>query len=133
MKPEPAVVLLAWMVEAADATTLLVLDGGGKGKDPSVDSPLDPAAGWLAIGRIIVLDDFTPAGVVGAAEHDAARRVGSVAGFADAGGVLGVVERDLDGPACGVTFHDSGDRGSVTTRARIGRAPNTPRHRHRWR
>ncbi len=29
---------------------LLVLDGGGKGKDPSVDSPLDPATGWLAVG-----------------------------------------------------------------------------------
>jgi len=107
---------LAWMVEAADATTsfasieldhgrasmaadlfashphvrveqgdwtrlvehgpfdLLVLDGGGKGKDPSVDAPLDPADGWLAIGGTIVLDDFTPADVPGAAEHDAARR-----------------------------------------------------------
>jgi predicted O-methyltransferase YrrM len=53
---------------------LLVLDGGGKGKDPSVDSPLDPAAGWLAIGGTVVLDDFTPAGAAGAAEHDAARR-----------------------------------------------------------
>jgi predicted O-methyltransferase YrrM len=51
---------------------LLVLDGGGKGKDPSVDSPLDPAAGWLAIGGTVVLDDFTPAGAAGAAEHDAA-------------------------------------------------------------
>ncbi|KUN73383.1 hypothetical protein AQJ46_09270 [Streptomyces canus] len=53
---------------------LLVLDGGGKGKDPSVDSPLDPAAGWLAVGGTVVLDDFTPADSPGAAEHDAARR-----------------------------------------------------------
>ncbi|WKX15860.1 class I SAM-dependent methyltransferase [Streptomyces sp. NL15-2K] len=53
---------------------LLVLDGGGKGKDPSVDSPLDPAAGWLAVGGTVVLDDFIPAGAPGAAEHDAARR-----------------------------------------------------------
>jgi predicted O-methyltransferase YrrM len=52
---------------------LLVLDGGGKGKDPSVDSPLDPAAGWLALGGTIVLDDFIPAGSPGAGEHDAAR------------------------------------------------------------
>jgi predicted O-methyltransferase YrrM len=53
---------------------LLVLDGGGKGKDPSMDSPLDPAAGWLAIGGTVVLDDFTPAGASGAADHDAVRR-----------------------------------------------------------
>jgi predicted O-methyltransferase YrrM len=53
---------------------LLVLDGGGKGKDPSVDSPLDPAAGWLAMGGTVVLDDFTPAGCPGAPVHDAARR-----------------------------------------------------------
>lgn len=53
---------------------LLVLDGGGKGKDPSADSPLDPAAGWLAIGGLIVLDDFIPAGQAGSAEHDGARR-----------------------------------------------------------
>jgi len=52
---------------------LLVLDGGGKGKDPSVDSPLDPAAGWLALGGTIVLDDFIPAGSPGAGEHDAPR------------------------------------------------------------
>jgi predicted O-methyltransferase YrrM len=49
---------------------LLVLDGGGKGKDMSLDSPLDPAAGWLTIGGTVVLDDFTP----GAGEHDGARR-----------------------------------------------------------
>lgn len=53
---------------------LLVLDGGGKGKDPSVDQPLDPAEGWLNIGGTIVLDDFTPAGQPGAGDHDAARR-----------------------------------------------------------
>jgi predicted O-methyltransferase YrrM len=52
---------------------LLVLDGGGKGKDPAVDSPLDPAAGWLALGGTIVLDDFIPAGSPGAGDHDAAR------------------------------------------------------------
>jgi predicted O-methyltransferase YrrM len=53
---------------------VLVLDGGGKGKDPTVDSPLDPTDGWLAIGGTVVLDDFTPASAPGAAEHDAARR-----------------------------------------------------------
>jgi predicted O-methyltransferase YrrM len=53
---------------------LLVLDGGGKGKDPSVDSPLDPADGWLAIGGAVVLDDFTPAGQPGAPVHDPARQ-----------------------------------------------------------
>jgi predicted O-methyltransferase YrrM len=53
---------------------LLVLDGGGKGKDPSVDSPLDPRDGWLDVGGTIVLDDFTPQGRPGAADHDAARR-----------------------------------------------------------
>lgn len=53
---------------------LLVLDGGGKGKDPAVDAPLDPAAGWLSPGGTIVLDDFTPAGAVGAPAHDPVRR-----------------------------------------------------------
>lgn len=53
---------------------LLVLDGGGKGKDLSVDAPLDPADGWLRIGGAVVLDDFTPAGQPGALEHDAARQ-----------------------------------------------------------
>jgi predicted O-methyltransferase YrrM len=53
---------------------LLVLDGGGKGKDPSDASPLDPEGGWLAIGGTIVLDDFVPAGTAGAAAHDAARQ-----------------------------------------------------------
>lgn len=53
---------------------LLVLDGGGKGKDPSSDSPLDPTDGWLNIGGTVVLDDFTPAGHPGAPENDAARQ-----------------------------------------------------------
>lgn len=53
---------------------LLVLDGGGKGKDPAVDSPLDPTDGWLSLGGTIVLDDFTPAGAPGAPEHDEVRR-----------------------------------------------------------
>lgn len=53
---------------------LLVPDGGGKGKDPTLDTPLDPTDGWLAPGGTIVLDDFTPAGADGAPEHDAARR-----------------------------------------------------------
>jgi hypothetical protein len=35
----------------------------------------------------------------------------AVAGFADAGGVLGLVEGDLDGPATGVPFDHSRDRG----------------------
>ncbi len=52
---------------------LLVLDGGGKGKDLSVDSPLDPADGWLKPGGTVALDDFVPAGQPGASEHDAAR------------------------------------------------------------
>ena len=39
---------------------LLVLDGGGKGKEPGDDPPLDPNEGWLAVGGTIVLDDFTP-------------------------------------------------------------------------
>jgi hypothetical protein len=29
---------------------LLVLDGGGKGKEPADDPPLDPTDGWLALG-----------------------------------------------------------------------------------
>lgn len=53
---------------------LLVLDGGGKGKDQEVDAPLDPADGWLSLGGTIVLDDFTPAATPGAAEHDAVRQ-----------------------------------------------------------
>lgn len=52
---------------------LLVLDGGGKGKDPAVDTAIDPTAGWLAPGGTIVLDDFIPAGQPGAAQHDPAR------------------------------------------------------------
>ena len=53
---------------------LLVLDGGGKGKDPGGGGPLDPADGWLTVGGTIVLDDFVPAGAPGADKHDAARR-----------------------------------------------------------
>jgi predicted O-methyltransferase YrrM len=53
---------------------LLVLDGGGKGKEPGDDPPLDPAGGWLAVGGTIVLDDFTPAGQPGASAHDEPRR-----------------------------------------------------------
>ena len=49
---------------------LLVLDGGGKGKEPGDGPPLDPTDGWLAVGGTIVLDDFTP----GARAHDEARR-----------------------------------------------------------
>jgi predicted O-methyltransferase YrrM len=53
---------------------LLVLDGGGKGKEPGDGSPLDPTKGWLAVGGTIVLDDFTPAGQPGASAHDGAGR-----------------------------------------------------------
>lgn len=53
---------------------LLVLDGGGKGKDPSVDRPLDPTAGWVTVGGTIVLDDFIPDGQPGSEQHDQARR-----------------------------------------------------------
>jgi predicted O-methyltransferase YrrM len=47
---------------------LLVLDGGGKGKE-AADPPLDPTDGWLVVGGTIVLDDFTP----GDADQDEAR------------------------------------------------------------
>jgi predicted O-methyltransferase YrrM len=53
---------------------LLVLDGGGKGKEPADDPPLDPAAGWLVVGGTIVLDDFIPFDQPGASAHDNARR-----------------------------------------------------------
>jgi predicted O-methyltransferase YrrM len=53
---------------------LLVLDGGGKGKEPTDGPPLDPTGGWLAVGGTIVLDDFTPSGQPGASAHDEARR-----------------------------------------------------------
>jgi predicted O-methyltransferase YrrM len=53
---------------------VLVLDGGGKGKDPSVDRPLDPTAGWVTVGGTIVLDDFIPQGQPGSEQHDQARR-----------------------------------------------------------
>ena len=52
---------------------LLVLDGGGKGKEPG-EEPLDPTAGWLAVGGTLVLDDFVPAGQPGSERHDPARR-----------------------------------------------------------
>jgi predicted O-methyltransferase YrrM len=45
---------------------LLVLDGGGKGKDRAVDTPIDPTDGWLKVGGTVVLDDFLPAGQPGA-------------------------------------------------------------------
>ncbi|HEX3961398.1 MAG TPA: class I SAM-dependent methyltransferase [Trebonia sp.] len=53
---------------------LLVLDGGGKGKEPADDPPLDPTDGWLTVGGAIVLDDFTPFDQPGAPAHDPARR-----------------------------------------------------------
>jgi predicted O-methyltransferase YrrM len=53
---------------------LLVLDGGGKGKEPDPEPPLDPTDGWLTLGGTIVLDDFIPAGEPGASLHDEARR-----------------------------------------------------------
>jgi predicted O-methyltransferase YrrM len=53
---------------------LLVLDGGGKGKEPADDPPLDPTDGWLAVGGTIVLDDFVPFDQPGASAHDKARR-----------------------------------------------------------
>lgn len=49
---------------------LLVLDGGGKGKEPGDDPPLDPSDGWLALAGTIVLDDFAP----DEHAHDDARR-----------------------------------------------------------
>lgn len=52
---------------------LLVLDGGGKGKEPADDPPLDPTDGWLEVGGTVVLDDFTPSGETGASAHDEAR------------------------------------------------------------
>lgn len=53
---------------------LLVLDGGGKGKEPGDDPPLDPTDGWLPVGGTIVLDDFTPTDQPGGSAHDEARR-----------------------------------------------------------
>ena len=52
----------------------LVLDGGGKGKEPGDEPPLDPAEEWLAVGGTIVLDDFVPMDQPGASAHDEARR-----------------------------------------------------------
>lgn len=54
---------------------LLVLDGGGKGKEPGDDPPLDPADdGWLAVGGTVVLDDFTPGDHPDGSAHDDTRR-----------------------------------------------------------
>jgi predicted O-methyltransferase YrrM len=53
---------------------LLVLDGGGKGKDPAIDSPIEPDDEWLVMGGMVVLDDFIPAGQPGAEQHDPARQ-----------------------------------------------------------
>jgi predicted O-methyltransferase YrrM len=53
---------------------LLVLDGGGHGKNPAAGPPIDPAAGWLAVGGMVVVDDFTPGGQLGAVEPDEARQ-----------------------------------------------------------
>ena len=53
---------------------LLVLDGGGKGKEPGGEPPLNPADGWLRVGGTIVLDDFMPTDQPGASAHDEARR-----------------------------------------------------------
>lgn len=53
---------------------LLVLDGGGKGKESGDDPPLDPTDGWLSMGGTIVLDDFIPADRPGGSAHDEARR-----------------------------------------------------------
>ncbi|MGH9057996.1 MAG: hypothetical protein ACRDZY_00545 [Acidimicrobiales bacterium] len=50
-----------------------MLDGGGKGKEPADDPPLDPTDGWLAVGGTIVLDDFIPADEHGSSTHDQAR------------------------------------------------------------
>jgi predicted O-methyltransferase YrrM len=52
---------------------LLVLDGGGKGKAPDSDRPLDPTA-WLAVGGTVVLDDFTPFESTTPPWEDVARR-----------------------------------------------------------
>jgi hypothetical protein len=41
---------------------------------PADDPPLDPSAGWLAVGGTIVLGDFIPSGQPGASAHDPARR-----------------------------------------------------------
>jgi predicted O-methyltransferase YrrM len=68
--PNVRVVTADWaQLQAFGPFDLLVLDGGGKGKEPGDDPPLDPGGGWLAIGATIVLDDFAP----GDGSHDAAR------------------------------------------------------------
>ncbi len=52
---------------------LLVLDGGGKGKEAG-DEPLDPCDGWVTVGGTVVLDDFIPSTHPNAALHDVGRR-----------------------------------------------------------
>lgn len=70
-RPNVRVVNADWTeLRSSGPFDLLVLDGGGKGKEPGDDPPLDPTDGWLAIGGTLVLDDFTP----GREAHDAARR-----------------------------------------------------------
>jgi predicted O-methyltransferase YrrM len=61
-------------LRASGPFDLLVLDGGGKGKEPGDGPPLEPADGWLALGGTIVLDDFIPADHADAGQHDRARR-----------------------------------------------------------
>jgi hypothetical protein len=66
--------------------------------------------GGVVAGEVVP-DDHDALGVE--TERDGAFHgaLAAVAGFADAGGVLGVAERDLDGPAGGVSFHDRRGRG----------------------
>ncbi len=69
-QPSVRIVNADWSeLQAFSPFDLLVLDGGGKGKEPGDDPPLDPGD-WLALGGTIVLDDFTP----GEPAHDEARR-----------------------------------------------------------
>lgn len=70
-RPNVRIVNADWTaLRAFGPFDLLVLDGGGKGKEPADDPPLDPTDGWLAVGGTIVLDDFTPYDRA----HDEARR-----------------------------------------------------------
>ncbi|SEF64161.1 Predicted O-methyltransferase YrrM [Actinacidiphila yanglinensis] len=60
--PDVTVTCAQWAAIAAHGPfDLLVLDGGGQGKDPDRDPPADPAA-LLAPGGLLVIDDFTPSG-----------------------------------------------------------------------
>jgi predicted O-methyltransferase YrrM len=70
-EPNIRIIIADWrQLRSFGPFDLLVLDGGGKGKEPGDDPPLDPADGWLAVGGTIVLGDFTP----GENAHDEARR-----------------------------------------------------------